>query len=267
MKHVQGQNSRSKLTNVQPGDVQPNAVDLRIGKVFKVSNGLFVITEEDKTHRGSKELQPDANGFWNLPEGHYEVVMENVIEVGEGEAGWVITRSTLNRNGVFLTSGLYDTGYHGVMAGMMHVSCGPMRVRKGTRIGQYLSFDAENLSKYEGSYGVGKAHDAKYASPGISVTETSVTEGASYDEGRAHFKGMADEEIAALSKKGRNWYHRKAINAAISRVEAKRISDGKAREEAARAALQTRARAVLEAEAKEAVQLTATHIVTPGVPS
>lgn len=98
--------------------------------------------------------------------------MENVIEVGEGEAGWVITRSTLNRNGVFLTSGLYDTGYHGVMAAVMHVTCGPMRIKKGTRIGQYLSFNAEALHKYEGSYGIGKDHDTKYAAPVIEFTQS-----------------------------------------------------------------------------------------------
>lgn len=162
MKHIMGPASTSSLTGVQDGDVQPNAVDLRLGKVFFIRPNTFTIDEQDKTHRGSVELQPDGNGYYTLTEGHYEVVMENVIEVGEGEAGWVITRSTLNRNGVFLTSGLYDTGYHGVMAGVMHVTCGPMRIQRGTRIGQYLSFNAEALHKYEGSYGIGKEHDKKY---------------------------------------------------------------------------------------------------------
>ncbi|NBX49940.1 hypothetical protein EBT25_08355 [bacterium] len=162
MKHIMGTRSRSTLTNVQEGDVQPNAVDLRLGKVFKVSGSLFSIDEKNKQHRGSFEVQPDGNGYFNLPEGHYEVIMENMIVVGENEAGWVITRSTLNRNGVFLTSGLYDTGYDGVMAGMMHVSCGPIRIQRGTRIGQYLSFEAESLHKYDGDYGRAKQHDAKY---------------------------------------------------------------------------------------------------------
>ena len=89
--------------------------------------------------------------------------MENIINVGADEAGWVITRSTLNRNGLFITSGLYDTGYHGVMAGVLHVGVGPARIKQGTRIGQYLSFTAENLSSYDGDYGVGKSHDTKYA--------------------------------------------------------------------------------------------------------
>jgi len=79
--------------------------------------------------------------------------------VGEGEAGWVITRSTLNRNGCFITSGLYDAGYRGVMAGVLHVTVDTARIKKGTRIGQYLSFDAETLHLYNGSYGLGKAHD------------------------------------------------------------------------------------------------------------
>lgn len=163
MKHIMGPNSTSSLTNVQDGDVQPNAVDLRLGKVFKINaENRFVISEEEKTHRGSEEIIPDRHGWFYLQPGSYEVVMENIINVGEGEAGWVITRSTLNRNGVFLTSGLYDTGYNGVMAGVMHVNVGPMRIRKGTRVGQYLNFNAEALSKYDGSYGIGKAHDEKY---------------------------------------------------------------------------------------------------------
>jgi deoxycytidine triphosphate deaminase len=162
MKHIQGPNSRSSLTNVQEQDVQPNAVDLRLGKVFFIRPATFIIDEEQKKHRGSVELSPDSDGYFTLVEGHYEVVMENIIEVGDGEAGWVITRSTLNRNGVFLTSGLYDSGYNGVMAGVMHVTCGPMKIKPGTRIGQYLSFDSEALSKYDGSYGIGKEHDKKY---------------------------------------------------------------------------------------------------------
>jgi deoxycytidine triphosphate deaminase len=162
MKHVSGLNSKSKLTNLLKEDVQPNAVDLRLDKVFRIKNEPFLITNEVKQHRGSVEVAPDANGFFNLSPGQYEVVMENIITVGEGEAGWVITRSTLNRNGVFLTSGLYDSGYHGVMAGCMHVGSGPLRIKKGTRIGQYLSFNAETLHMYDGSYGAHKEHDKKY---------------------------------------------------------------------------------------------------------
>lgn len=182
MKHIMGSKSKSVLTNVKEGDVQPNAVDLRLGKVFKISQSTFKIDEKDKIHRGSFEMKPDEGGYYNLPEGHYEVIMENMITVGENEAGWVITRSTLNRNGVFLTSGLYDTGYDGVMAGMMHVTCGPMRVQRGTRIGQYLSFDAESLHKYDGSYGKNKEHDQKYQAEAYAQQQALQELGIPVDE-------------------------------------------------------------------------------------
>ena len=162
MKHIMGSESRSKLSNVQEGDVQPNAVDLRLGKIFKIKPELFQVSNDDKKHRGTEEMKADHLGYYTLEPGHYEVVMENIIQVGEGEAGWVITRSTLNRNGCFLTSGLYDTGYHGVMAGVLHVTVGTARIKQGTRIGQYLSFNAEALHSYDGSYGIGKEHDKKY---------------------------------------------------------------------------------------------------------
>ena len=162
MKNIASDYSLSELTNIQDVDIQPNAVDLRLGKVLWISSNEFLIDEEQKVHRGTVEMKVDDDGYYRLEPGHYEVVMQNKITVGYGEAGWVITRSTLNRNGVFLTSGLYDTGYSGVMAGVMHVTVGPMRIKPGTRIGQYLCFAAQALKEYNGSYGDGKAHDEKY---------------------------------------------------------------------------------------------------------
>ena len=162
MKHILGPNSKSALDRVQKEDIQPNAVDLRLGKVFRITSDEFEISNETKKHRRTTVVEPDEDGFFNLQVGDYEVIMENIIAVAPGEAGWVITRSTLNRNGLFLTSGLYDSGYSGVMAGCLHVGSGPARIKKGTRIGQYLSFDAEALHEYNGSYGLKSVHDKKY---------------------------------------------------------------------------------------------------------
>lgn len=172
MKHILGHNSSSTLTNVQEGDCQPNAVDLRLDKVFQILPTVFEISDDHKKLRETQELFPDEEEYFNLEAGDYEVVMQNQISVGENEAGWVITRSTLNRSNIFITSGLYDSGYGvnaktgevtgGVMAGCMHVGTGPARIKKGTRVAQYLSFNAEMLHHYDGSYGNHKSHDKKY---------------------------------------------------------------------------------------------------------
>ena len=88
--------------------------------------------------------------------------MEGEITIGPDEAGWVITRSTLNRNGLFITSGLYDSGYQGVMAGALHVNVGDALIAKGTRVAQFLLFKSEALSSYDGDYGTGKADQKMY---------------------------------------------------------------------------------------------------------
>jgi len=164
MINIGGRETTSKLSNVNYAkDVQPNAVDLRLGKVFKIKDNVFTIDEDQKVHRGSEEYEPWDDGYYYLYPGSYEVIMENEIHVGPDEAGFVITRSTLNRNGLFLTSGLYDTGYEGVMAGVLHVNVGLARIKPGTRIGQYLNWKAEALSSYDGDYGKDKAHDQKYS--------------------------------------------------------------------------------------------------------
>jgi deoxycytidine triphosphate deaminase len=162
MIHILGEKSNSRLTGVQDGDSQPNAIDLRLGKVFAIKNNLFELSEEGKKHRGTTEIESDQDGWYYLQEGTYEVVMENIVTVGADEAGWVITRSTLNRNGVFITSGLYDSGYNGVMAGAMHVRGGQFLIKKGTRVAQFLLFKAEALTLYNGSYGLNSEHDKKY---------------------------------------------------------------------------------------------------------
>jgi deoxycytidine triphosphate deaminase len=162
MIHILGEKSNSKLTDVQDGDSQPNAIDLRLGKVFAINNAMFELSEGYKKHRGTEEIYHDDDGWYHLQEGTYEVVMENIVTVGADEAGWVITRSTLNRNGVFITSGLYDSGYNGVMAGAMHIRGGPVMIQKGTRVAQFLLFKAEALTLYNGSYGSNSEHDKKY---------------------------------------------------------------------------------------------------------
>lgn len=162
MIHIASTETSSQVTSIQPNDVQPNAIDLRLKKVFAIQPDVFVIDEEHKKHRSTKEIKPDLDGYFNLQPGSYEVVMENEVTVAEGEAGWVVTRSTLNRNGVFITSGLYDSGYSGVIAGVMHVNIAPMKVKQGTRIGQFLLFKAEALHSYNGDYGTGKLHDERY---------------------------------------------------------------------------------------------------------
>lgn len=164
MKNIASNNSRSSLSIVEEKQVQPNAVDIKIDKLFAIKHDeVFHINEDIKQHRGSVEIQPDEFGNFELEPGtSYEFLAEGTVSVGEGEAGFVITRSTLNRNGLFLTSGLYDSGYEGVMAGVIHNNSGKAIIQKGTRVGQMLIWEAEALHNYDGCYGTGKMDEKLY---------------------------------------------------------------------------------------------------------
>lgn len=155
MIHLAASDSNSKLSNFSTDQVQPNAVDLRIDRVFALTDTPFIISDDDKKHREKREIHPNLDGYFRLaPDVTYEVTFEGIIEMGDDEAGFVITRSTLNRNGLFFTSGLYDSGYKGAMAGALHVSGGMAFIKKGARVAQFLLWKAQALHNYDGSYGI-----------------------------------------------------------------------------------------------------------------
>jgi dUTP pyrophosphatase len=164
MKHPLGPHNRVRITNIDNNkDVQPNSIDLKIDKVFMPQQSVFILSEERREHRGAKELstrvfnnEPD---WWCLQPGFYEIVFQNEIRLPKGEAGFVIPRSSLVRNGIYLATGLYDSGYEGMMVSGLHVTVGPFYVKKGTRLAQFLLFEAETLRKYDGAYGNRKQHD------------------------------------------------------------------------------------------------------------
>lgn len=160
MVNIGSGDSTSSLSEIQEGDVQQVATDIRLDKIFKIGSDVFEIdANNNKKHRGSTPVEPDADGFYYLEPGAYEGTSLNQIEVGPDEAGFLIIRSTFNRNGVYLTTGCYDPGYKGGCNFALHVTSGPIRVQKGTRIAQMLIWKAKATSQYNGSYGTGKDFD------------------------------------------------------------------------------------------------------------
>lgn len=164
MKHILSESNLCTITSVQEGDLQPNCPDLRIDRVFAIGEDIFELSEDSKKMRSSVEILPDADGWFNLPIGTYDVTTYNTVEISEGYAGWVIQRSTLLRNNITAQSAIYDSGYHGVVGCRMQVGSGPARIQRGTRIAQFVLVEAETLTKYNGSYGNSGNHDKKYTS-------------------------------------------------------------------------------------------------------
>lgn len=145
--------------------VQPNAIDVRVDRIFRFDNMYadeFTLidtpgTKEIKRHRRTVEMlpQPISHGAdgWVLVAGVYQFETTQSIVVPAGMAGWLIPRSTLNRNGVGITSGLYDSGYNNGIGGLIRVPMGVIfTVSWRSRIAQFIMADAETAGLYAGDY-------------------------------------------------------------------------------------------------------------------
>ena len=64
-------NASTEVTNIDDTMIQPNTVDLRVDKVYRIGAGPMHIDEEEKIHRKSIEIFPDEDGNFLLSPGCY----------------------------------------------------------------------------------------------------------------------------------------------------------------------------------------------------
>ena len=141
--------------------VQPNAIDFTLDNLFAINHmNLFVISEDkaDKQMRGGYPIEvanTDKAGkeFWTLsPNETYDGLSNIRVNLPEGVACQLIVRSTFNRNGIFLTSGLYDSGYEGNIGFALHNRSGMASVQKGVRVGQIIFVRSDSEGMYAGGW-------------------------------------------------------------------------------------------------------------------
>lgn len=143
--------------------IQPNAIDFTLDALHEVkpSKSVFMLDETGKLHREYSAVQPEEmsgpagnHSYFKLRPGeYYDFASEFYVELPPGVAALLIVRSTLNRNGIFVTSGLYDQGFKGTVAGVLHNRGGISYIAPRTRIGQLMFISAADSGiMYAGGY-------------------------------------------------------------------------------------------------------------------
>lgn len=144
--------------------VSPNALDFTLDKLFTIDESTrFVVSEQSKQMRGGEELiaetvvdasnQNSLGDHWTLLTNTvYDGMSDFYVEVPEGVAALLIIRSTFNRNGIFLTSGMYDAGFKGNIGFALHNRSGIAQIAPGTRVGQLIFVESQSEGQYEGGY-------------------------------------------------------------------------------------------------------------------
>lgn len=141
------------LSNVDDEMVQMHALDIRIEQLYEL-RGVFLLDGDTRQHRDQVSVGPNENGFFELQPGTmYALDTKHQVTMAKGEAGFIISRSTLTRNGIVAGSALYDAGYSGGVNGYIanHTHY-PAYIKYGERVGQFLIMAAETAKMYKGVY-------------------------------------------------------------------------------------------------------------------
>ena len=161
------------LRGVPLDHVQPNAVDIRASELYKVrKDSDFELYHEKKRHRVRNKVDDTAEALWSLKSNNvYDFVSPAYVEMPDGVVGWLVTRSTLNRNGVFIQSGLYDSGYKGPVQCILYNLFGITVLEPGISVAQFVFVDAPSGRTYAGGYNTEEGQLPDYISDPANITK------------------------------------------------------------------------------------------------
>lgn len=141
--------------------IQPNAVDFTVDHINEFAGDhiytqTFYVGETKKAMRQQKPLASaplDGVEVWALrQQSEYDVMSDVYVEVPEGFAAILVLRSTFVRNGCWLASGLYDSGFKGNIGAVLHTGNAAAVVEVGTRLGQIIFAESGTAKMYAGGY-------------------------------------------------------------------------------------------------------------------
>jgi len=129
-----------------------NGVDLTVYKIMRHKSPAYLYEDKSKiVHSEKEEVKPDESGMIYLEPGVYEIWFGEVVEIPPGASGFILQRSTLSRNGVFIRSAWYDSGFRGRAEALMIVG-NPVYIELGMRVAQLILFESDEAELYNGTY-------------------------------------------------------------------------------------------------------------------
>lgn len=163
--------SKDFVTNLDDKCIQPNAVDLRLESLEEFSGikdgaAMFtwlpysdIITISEDGPKQFAKRQPatrtlDGTDRWVIgPKSSYDLVTKHSVKIPEGMVGWCHIRSTLSRNGIILSGGLYDSKYDGIIGFTIHnLTNNVFHLEDGARVAQFIMATADMSHGYTGYY-------------------------------------------------------------------------------------------------------------------
>lgn len=137
--------------------LQPNAIDITMDAVFGFDHSsYFILTDDTKVMRKQNKIVAQDlpnHGLVYPISGVVDVLSDFYVNIPAGYAGYLIVRSTFNRNGLFVTSGMFDQGFAGSVGFALHNRGQVAYIAPHTRIAQFVFVKSEDSGElYSGGY-------------------------------------------------------------------------------------------------------------------
>ncbi|RLI10716.1 deoxyuridine 5'-triphosphate nucleotidohydrolase [Candidatus Bathyarchaeota archaeon] len=135
--------------------LQPCGFDLSLGEVHAYAGGGRV--DFSNMERGIAEtapLQPDADGWYALPQGCYIIVYNETVRMPLDLVAIARARSTVLRNGAAIETAVWDPGYKGRSSSLLVVhNPHGIRLKRNARVAQLIFFRTDEVEEgYRGIY-------------------------------------------------------------------------------------------------------------------
>lgn len=135
--------------------LQPSGFDLSIGEVHAyASGGSADFSNRERRIASTTPLQPDGDSWYELPQGCYLIVYNELVNMPFNLVAFAWTRSTLLRNGAVVETAVWDPGYKGRSSSLLVVhNPRGIRLKRNTRVAQLIFFGTDEVEKgYSGIY-------------------------------------------------------------------------------------------------------------------
>ena len=146
--------------------IQPCGIDLTIGKIMKLKGKGELDFDNSKRKICEYEEVQLEDGKWDLTEGVYHIIINEMINLPKNIAGKVLPRSSALGCGIEIHSALWDPGYNG--RGSLHMNISKeVIIHKDARFGQMIFITLQDESS--GYSGVYQGEDAMSGKRGLVV--------------------------------------------------------------------------------------------------
>ena len=128
--------------------LQPNSIDLTLKSVKLICCGELM----KKTSKIKTEKLKCKDGVFNLFERQaYDITFNEFVSIPNNIVAFVTHRSTLNRMGGQITSGIYDSGFKNYVGAVLRTTR-KIKIERNARIATIFFIQAQSSHTYNGQY-------------------------------------------------------------------------------------------------------------------